>query len=117
VHGGIAFMKIQYRLEMQSKTRGNSQINAGRADRITINEAAELIFSSVKWRPRKIEHDLEKPQSVASRATNLNNAEKQLGWRPKVDYEEGFEKTINWYFATKNKGEIQSKLERLQTER
>jgi dTDP-D-glucose 4,6-dehydratase len=29
-----------------------SLVNAGRDDRITINEAAELIFSIVKWRPK-----------------------------------------------------------------
>jgi nucleoside-diphosphate-sugar epimerase len=99
------------------KIDDGSPINAGRDDRITINQAAELIFSIAKWRPRKIVHDLEKPQGVASRATNLEKAERLLGWRPKVDYKEGFEKTINWYFATKNKDEIQSRLERLQTER
>jgi UDP-glucose 4-epimerase len=92
-------------------------INAGRDDRITINEAAELIFSIVKWRPQKIVHDLEKPQGVASRATNLEKAEKLLGWRPKVDYREGFEKTIKWYSAHKNKDQIRSNLEKLLIER
>jgi dTDP-D-glucose 4,6-dehydratase len=67
--------------------------------------------------PEEIVRDLEKPQGVASRATNLKNAEKRLAWRSKVDYKEGFEKAINWYFATRNKDEIQSKLERLQIER
>jgi dTDP-D-glucose 4,6-dehydratase len=61
--------------------------------------------------------DLEKPQGGDCRAKNLENAEKLLAWRPKVDYKEGFEKAINWYFATRNKYEIQSKLEGLQTER
>lgn len=99
------------------KIEDGSPINAGRDDRITINEAAELIFSIVKWRPKKTVHDLEKPQGVASRATNLEKAEKLLGWRPKVDYKEGFEKTINWYFAHKNKDQIRSNLEKLLTER
>jgi nucleoside-diphosphate-sugar epimerase len=80
---------------MQSKTRNSSRIKAGRAHMITINAAAKLIFNIAKWRPQKIMHDLEKPQGVASRAANLENAEKHLGWRSKVDYEEGFEKTIN----------------------
>jgi len=99
------------------KTSDGSPVNAGRDDRITINEAAELIFSIVKWKPKKIVHDLEKPQGAASRAASLENAQKRLEWRPKVDYKEGFEKTIKWYFATKNENEIRSKLERLQTER
>jgi dTDP-D-glucose 4,6-dehydratase len=61
--------------------------------------------------------DLEKRQGVTSRAANLENAEKRIAWRSKVDYKEGFEKAINWHFATRNKDEIQSKSERLQIER
>jgi UDP-glucose 4-epimerase len=99
------------------KIDDGSPINAGRDDRITINQAAELVFSIVNWKPKEIVHDLEKPQGVASRAANLDNAEKRLGWRPKIDYKEGFEKTIKWYFATKNKDEIRRKLGRLLTER
>ena len=99
------------------KIEDGSPVNAGRDDRITINQAADLIFSIVKWKPQKIVHDLEKPQGVASRAANLENAEKCLGWRPKVDYKEGFEKTVKWYFATKNKDEIRTTLGRLLIER
>jgi hypothetical protein len=72
-------MKIQYRLEMQSNAKDSSPIEAGKTVRITINEAAELIFNIAKWRPRKKVHELEKPRDAAFRATNLENAEKRLG--------------------------------------
>jgi len=84
---------------MQSKTIKSLFIKARRREWITINVAAELIFNMAKWRPRKIVHDLEKPQVVASRAINLENAEKPFERRPKVDYREGFEETVNWYLA------------------
>jgi UDP-glucose 4-epimerase len=99
------------------KIEDGTPVNAGRDDRITINEAAELIFNIVKWKPKRIVHDLQKPQGVASRATDLHRAEKLLAWRPKVENKEGFERTIKWYFANKNKDEIQSKLEKLLVER
>ena len=99
------------------KIEDGSPVNAGRDDRITINQAAERIFDIVKWRPKKIIHDLEKPQGVASRATDLTKARKLLGWSPKVDYNEGFEKTIKWYFANKNKEEVRVKLGTLLMER
>jgi nucleoside-diphosphate-sugar epimerase len=99
------------------KIEDGSPVNAGRDDRITIDDAAELVFNLVGWRPKTILHDLEKPQGAASRAANLERAERVLGWRPKNDYEEGFAKTIKWYFETKNKEEIRSKLESLLTER
>jgi len=99
------------------KIEDGSPVNAGRDDRITINQAAELLFDVVKWRPKRIIHDLKKPQGVASRAADLTNAKKLLGWSPKVDYKEGFEKTIKWYFANKNKEEIRTNLGKLLMER
>jgi len=60
-----------------------------------------LIFDVVKWRPKEIKHDFSKPGGVASRAADLTRARKVLGWEPKISYEEGFRKTIEWYFTNK----------------
>jgi nucleoside-diphosphate-sugar epimerase len=94
-----------------------SAINAGRNDRISINQAAELIFDLAEWTPKQIKHDLTKPQGVASRAAEMSRAEKVLGWSPKISYREGFAKTIDWYFANKNRKEVRKNLERLLLER
>lgn len=94
-----------------------SAVNAGRDDRITINQAAELIFKIVGWRPRQIKHDLSKPEGVSSRAADLTKARRILGWEPKVSYEEGFRRTIEWYFAHKSYDEVKASLEELLWER
>ena len=94
-----------------------SPVNAGRNDRITLNKASELIFSIIGWKPKKIEHDLSKPQGVASRAADLTNAKRLLRFEPRVSYREGFEKTIKWYFANKKQETIKEKLNCLLTER
>jgi UDP-glucose 4-epimerase len=94
-----------------------SAVNAGRDDRITINQAAELIFNIVGWRPKEIYHDLSKPEGVSSRAADLTKARKLLGWEPKISYEKGFRRTIEWYFTTKNREEVKSKLMQLMWER
>ena len=99
------------------KIEDGSPVNAGRADRITLNQAAELVFDIVGWRPKRIVRDPSKPQGVASRAADLTRARKVLGWEPKVSYREGFEKTIAWYFAEKNRKEVKTNLERLLIER
>jgi len=96
-----------------TKISDGSAVNAGRADRFTLNQCAELVFDIAGWRPKRIEHDLSKPQGVASRAADLTRARKLLGREPKVSYKEGFEKTIEWYFANKEKDEIRANLERL----
>jgi len=99
------------------KINDGTPVNAGREDRISIDKSAELIFEIVGWRPKKIIHDLSKPEGVASRAADLTRARKLLGWEPKVSYEEGFKRTIQWYFSNKKVEEVKANLERLLIER
>jgi len=99
------------------KIEDGSSVNAGRDDRITINEAAEFIFDIVEWRPKRIKHDLSKPQGVASRAADLTRASRLLGWKPIVSYGDGFKKTIEWYFSNKNEKDVKANLDRLLLER
>jgi len=99
------------------KIEDGSPVNAGRDDRITINQAAELVFDITGWRPKRIKHDLSKPQGVASRAADLTRARRLLGWEPRVSYMEGFKKTVEWYFANKNEKDVKANLNRLLLER
>lgn len=99
------------------KIDDGSPVNAGRDDRITINRAVEVIFEIMGWKPKKIRHDLSKPEGVASRAADLTRARKILVWEPKVSYIEGFKKTIEWYYANKNIEEIKNSLNELLIER
>lgn len=107
---------VDFLIGAAEKIEDGSPINAGRDDRITIDQAAEMIFDIVGWRPKKIIHDLSKPEGVASRAADLTRARKIIG-EPKVSYREGFEKTIKWYFANKKKEEVNANLSTLLFER
>lgn len=97
--------------------RDGSPVNAGRDDRISLDEAADLVFKITGWRPKRIKHDLSRPRGVASRGADLTRARKILGWEPKVSYEEGFRRTVQWYFANKNIKKVRSGLERALIER
>lgn len=99
------------------KITDGSPINAGRDDRITINEAIESVFDLVEWRPVKVDRDLSKPQGVASRAADLTLARQTLKWEPKVGYREGFARTIEWYRNNKDIGQVKANLEHLLMER
>ena len=99
------------------KIEDGTPINAGRDDRITLNQAAGLVFDIVGWRPKEIKHDLSMPQGVASRAADLTKARAVLEFEPKVTYDEGFRKTIDWYFANRNKEEVKINLKKLLMER
>jgi len=99
------------------KIEDGSAVNAGRSDRITINEAINIVFDIVGWRPKQIFRDLSKPQGVASRAADPTRALTLLNFTPKVSYRDGFKKTIDWYFANKNYDEVSANLENLLIER
>lgn len=99
------------------KIEDGSPVNAGRSDRITINQASEIVFNLVGWRPKQFFYDTSKPVGIASRAAELTRSKKLLGWEPKVSYSEGFKKTIEWYFANKNVENVKTNLERLLMER
>jgi nucleoside-diphosphate-sugar epimerase len=94
-----------------------SPVNAGREDRLTLNKAAETLFKITKWTPKRISHDLSKPEGVASRAADLTRARSLLKWEPTVGYEDGFKKTVDWYFANKNKAVVKAELDHLLMER
>ena len=94
-----------------------SAINAGRSDRITINETIDLVFDILGWCPKKIKHDLTKPQGVASRAADVTKSRSVMGFAPKVSYKDGFKKTIDWYVANHNINKVKANLQKLLLER
>lgn len=94
-----------------------SVVNAGRDDRLTLNDAAELVFDICGWRPKKTKYNLAKPEGVSSRAADLTKARKILGWEPQVGYREGLQKTVNWYFENKDLEKVQANLDKLLMER
>ena len=99
------------------KIDDGSPINAGREDRITIDETIDRVFNIVGWRPKQVKRDLTKPQGVTSRAADLTMARNVLGWEPKVSYMEGFKKTIEWYFDEKKVEDVKLNLDKLLLER
>ncbi len=94
-----------------------SAVNAGRDDRVSISEAAQLIFKIMGWRPHRILYDESKPVGVTSRAADLARAREVLGWEPLVSYEQGFARTVDWYLKTKDARTVASNLERTLIER
>jgi UDP-glucose 4-epimerase len=99
------------------KIEDGTPVNAGRSDRITLNQSAELIFDIMKWKPPEIVHDLNRPRGVASRAADLTRARSLLNWEPRVDYRDGFERTIRWYEQSHDTTQVASRLEQLLNER
>ena len=99
------------------KIEDGTPVNAGLSEHIKIGDVCEKIFELTGFRPKKMIFDRSKPQGVASRAADLTRAKRLLNWEPKVSFEEGLRRTIDWYFSTKNRERVKKQLNRLLFER
>jgi nucleoside-diphosphate-sugar epimerase len=61
--------------------------------------------------------DPTKPTGPYNRVADNALARRLLGWEPKVSFSEGLDRTIKWYFETKQAEQIAGSLDRLLTER
>jgi len=85
-------LEATYRL---MKSDYNEPLNIGSDQAITIDELADIIIE-ISGKKLTKKYDPSKPVGVRSRNADLTLLEQVLGWRPKVSYREGLEKTYKW---------------------
>lgn len=73
-------------------------INLGASFEITIKDLVELIVRLTGFKGR-IEWDATKPDGQPRRCLSTDRAQKLLGWKAQVGFEEGLTRTIAWYRA------------------
>ncbi|MCH7595289.1 MAG: GDP-L-fucose synthase [Planctomycetes bacterium] len=74
-------------------------INLGTGREIRIADLAALIAGLCGFKGR-IVWDTSYPNGQPRRCLDVQRAEKRLGWRAKVDLEEGLKRTISWWRST-----------------
>jgi|SRR5579872_1985987 len=72
-------------------------INLGWDTRYKIKDASRKIVEISGHRPKNTLFDRTKPEGPFSGALDISRARNLLGWEPKVDLEEGLERTIAWH--------------------
>ena len=70
--------------------------NCGYGEKISIKDLVDLIIRAT-GKNIKIEHDLSQPTIKTSLYLNCTLAEKELGWKPKVNIVDGINATVNWW--------------------
>ncbi len=85
-------------------------VNIGTMERIRVIDAAREVLAYAGTNPR-IELQVEMPTGPLNRVADNSLSERLLGWRPQVRFEDGLRRTIDWYFASKNREEVESSLE------
>ncbi len=91
-------------------------VNLGTMERIRVLDAVKMVCdvtghkAEIKLRP-------DMPTGPLNRVADNSLAKKLLGWEPKVPFREGLKRTIDWYFATKDREEVKRIFARMLTER
>lgn len=91
-------------------------INVGIEERLTPNDAVEVVWDYMGWRPSEVHYLKDKPVGPRNRVADATKL-KALGWKPKYTFEEGLKKTIDWYLSTHDVNEVKENLEKRLTER
>lgn len=83
-------------LAMKSKKlKGGEIINIGNNKSQSVNYLAKLIGGSVQYLPPRV-------GDVLHTKADVTLAKELLNWQPKVDFEEGLKKTIEWFKCLQN---------------
>jgi len=77
--------------------RDATPVNLGWDKRYKIRDVAEMILELSGYRSANIVFDRSKPEGPFSRALDISRAKNLLLWEPKVDLEEGLQRTIAWH--------------------
>lgn len=93
-----------------------SAVNIGTMERIRVIDAAREVLNYTGHEAR-IQLQPAMPTGPINRVANNELAERILGWRPEVRFADGLHRTIDWYFATKDRGEVARSLDSWLTSR
>jgi GDP-L-fucose synthase len=83
------------------KYNKSDPVNLGTDLEISIKDLAELISKLVEFKG-KIRWDTSKPDGQPRRRLDTSRAEREFGFKAKMDFEEGLKITIEWYIKNKN---------------
>jgi len=83
---------------------GTEPINIGNDREVTIRETVETLARLVGF-DGELVWDPTKPDGQPRRRVSVSRAEDLLGWRAQMDFEEGLQRTLDWYLANRAEAE------------
>ena len=98
------------------KINDGTAINLGTMERITVLECAKMVCDFTKHKA-EIKKRPEMPTGPMNRVADNALAKRLLGWEPKVAFREGLKRTIDWYYSTRDRSEVERTFGRMLTER
>jgi nucleoside-diphosphate-sugar epimerase len=98
------------------KIDDGTAVNLGTMERVRVIDAVKMVLeytghkAEIVFRP-------DMPTGPLNRVADNSLAKRLLGWEPQVPFREGLKRTIDWYFATKDRKQVRKILGRMLTER
>ena len=77
-------------------------INLGYGESITLAEMAPLVATKMNTPETQIIYVGDRPGQVFRHTADASKAQRLLGWRPEVSFEQGLDRTIAWYRANRS---------------
>lgn len=98
------------------KIDDGTAVNLGTMERVRVIDAVKMVLEYTGHRAEiKLRPDM--PTGPLNRVADNSLARKLLGWEPQVPFREGLRRTIDWYFATKDREQVRQVLDYMLTER
>jgi nucleoside-diphosphate-sugar epimerase len=98
------------------KIEDGTAINLGTMERTTVIDAARAVLAYADAQAEiKLLTDM--PTGPLNRVADNALARRLLGWEPRMTFLDGLHKTMDWYFATKDRDEVARTLGHALTER
>lgn len=100
----------------ESDVVDGTPINLGTTERTTVLEAVQEVLrytgqqAEIKFLP-------DMPTGPLNRVASNDLARRLLGWQPEVRFMDGLRRTIDWYFATKDREAVRAYFDRMLTGR
>lgn len=98
------------------KIDDGTSVNLGSTERIKVIDAVRMTLEYTGHKAEII-FRTDMPIGPLNRVADNSRAKKLLGWEPQVPFHIGLKRTIDWYFATKNREQVRKTLDRLLTGR
>jgi nucleoside-diphosphate-sugar epimerase len=98
------------------KIEDGTAVNLGTMERTRVIDAVREVLrytghtAEIRLRP-------DMPTGPMNRVASNELGKKLLGWEPQVSFMQGLHRTIDWYFNTRSRKEVEQKLELMLTER
>ena len=99
------------------KIDDGTAINLGTTERTRVIDAVQEVLRYTGKEHLKIELHPEMPTGPMNRVADNSLAKRLLDWEPQVKFMDGLRATIDWYYSTKKRSEVETILDRMLTER